>query len=349
MQINFSKLKHPFFVAEISANHGNSIKVAKKLMLLAKKSGADAVKLQTFTPQAITVESNKKQFLVKEGPMRGKTLWELYYKAQTPLEWHRELFSYSRSIGITCFSSPFDEMAVDFLEKLNCPIYKVASPEIMHFPLIKRISKTKKPIIISTGMSTIKEIDLSYKYAKQLGIEQVALLYCVSNYPSKIEDFNLNNIKILKNKYKCTIGLSDHSLNNDIVFSAVSLGAMIIEKHISLENIKTLDSDFSIKGEEIKKYKEKIDQAYSILGKEYFYRSQNEMKNRKYRRSIYAIKDIKKGEKFNKINTKIIRPGYGLSPVYYNNLLNKTAPFNIKKHSPVKKSIIKKLKIRNIF
>jgi len=346
--INFEKIKRPYFVAEISANHDSSIKVAKKLILLAKKSGADAVKLQTFTPETITVNSQKKEFLIKEGKMKGRTLWELYAKAQTPLEWHKELFLYSKSIGITCFSSPFDETAVDFLEKLNCPMYKVASPEIMHFPLIKRISETKKPVIISTGMATLKEIDLAYNYTKSLGVKQIALLYCVSNYPSEVSDFNLNNIIILKKKYKTTIGLSDHSLGHIIGFSSVLLGAEIIEKHIALDNSRTLDSDFSAKGKEIKLYKEKINEAYNLLGKKYFYRNKNEMANRRYRRSIYAVQDIKKGDKFSKTNIRVIRPSRGLSPVYYNNLLKKISPFIIKKYSPIKKIIIKKVKIKKI-
>lgn len=197
MTINKLK-KSPFIVAEVSANHNGSINHAKKIIKLAKKSGADAVKLQTYTPDTITVNSKKKDFLIKSGIWKGFSLWQLYEKAQTPFEWQKELFEYSKKIKILCFSTPFDETAVDLLEKIKCPIYKVASFEINHLPLIKKIALTKKPMIISTGTSNLKEIDLAVKTAKNFGAKDITILYCVSNYPSQEKDFNLNNIKILK-------------------------------------------------------------------------------------------------------------------------------------------------------
>ena len=227
--------KTPFFVAEISANHNGSILHAKKLIKIAKKYGADAVKLQTYTPDTLTIKSDNPDFKIRGGLWNGKTLWDLYAKAQTPFEWHKELFDYAKKLKIICFSTPFDESAVDLLESLNCPFYKVASFEMNHIPLIKKIAQTRKPIIISTGMAKLKEIDLAYKIAKKNGANDIILLYCFSNYPSKISDFNFNNINILKERYNCKIGFSDHSTDNKVVAAAIAAGAEVIEKHIALE------------------------------------------------------------------------------------------------------------------
>ncbi len=258
------KLKNPFFVAEISANHCGKFLNAKKLIKCAKDNGADAVKLQTYTPDTMTIRSKKKFFKIKNGLWKGFDLWSLYKKAHTPLNWHKKLFQYGKKIGITVFSTPFDETAVDFLEKLNCPMYKVSSFEMTDLPLIKKIASTKKPIIISTGMANLDEIQSAYKIAKKYGSKDITLLYCVSNYPSKNSDFNLNNIKILKNKFKCRIGLSDHSKDNSVAIAAVASGAEMIEKHIALENQKKgLDIEFSLKGREIKDFSKSI-----ILAKE---------------------------------------------------------------------------------
>jgi pseudaminic acid synthase len=310
--------KTPFFVAEISANHNGSLSCAKKLIKIAKNYGADAVKLQTYTPKMLTIKSNKSDFKIKNGLWSGMTLWDLYEKAQTPLKWHKELFDYAKKLKITCFSTPFEENAVDFLEHLKCPIYKVASFEMNHIPLIKKIAKTNKPIIISTGMASIQEIDLAYKTAKKSGAKEIILLYCVSNYPSKISDFNFNNIRILKERYNCKVGFSDHSTDNKVVSAAIAAGAEIIEKHIALEGQKKgFDLAFSLKGKEIKNYVQVIKNTSLMMGKEFFFRDKNEDKSLQFRRSIYAISDIKKGEKFTKKNIRIIRPGYGIQPVYF--------------------------------
>ena len=230
--------KTPFFVAEISANHNGSLPHAKKLIKIAKKYGADAVKLQTYTPDTLTIKSNSPDFKIRGGLWNGKTLWDLYDEAKTPIGWHKELFKYAKKLKITCFSTPFDESAVDLLESFNCPFYKVASFEMNHIPLIKKIAQTKKPIIISTGMANLKEIDLAYKTAKNNGATEIILLYCVSNYPSRISDFNFNNIRILKERYNCRVGFSDHSTDNKIVAVAIAAGAEVIEKHIALEGQK---------------------------------------------------------------------------------------------------------------
>ena len=338
--------KIPFFVAEISANHNGSLFDAKKLIKIAKKYEADAVKLQSYTPDSLTVNSHKPDFKITKGLWKGKTLWDLYEKAQTPFEWHKELFDYAKKLKIICFSTPFDETAVDLLESLKCPFYKVASFEMNHIPLIKKIATTQKPIIISTGMANLKEIDLAYKTAKRNGAKEIILLYCVSNYPSKISDFNFNNIKILKERYKCKVGFSDHSTDNKVVAAAIAAGAEIIEKHIALEKQKKgFDLAFSLKGREIKDYAKTIKETSLMMGKEYFFRNKTEQQSKQFRRSIYAISDIKKGDKFSKDNMRVIRPGFGVQPIYFEKLLNKKSPFNIKSQTPIKFALLKKLRI----
>jgi pseudaminic acid synthase len=338
--------KTPFFVAEISANHNGSLIQAKKLIKTAKIYGADAVKLQSYKPETITIESKKKDFVISGGLWNGNTLWDLYKKAQTPFEWHKELFDYAKKIKITCFSTPFDETAVDLLESFNCPFYKVASFEMNHIPLIKRIAQTRKPIIISTGMANLKEIDLAYKTAKKYGAKEIILLYCVSNYPSKISDFNFNNIRILKERYNCKVGFSDHSIDNKVVASAIAAGAEIIEKHIALEGQKKgFDLKFSLKGKEIKNFVQVIKDTSLMMGKKYFFRNKSENESMKFRRSIYAVLDIKKGEKFTKKNIRVIRPGFGVQPVYFEKLINKRSPFDIKRETPLKKLLLKKLRV----
>ena len=340
----FSKIKSPILIAEISANHNGSLAHAKKLIKTAKLNKADFVKLQTYEARNMTIESNRNEFIIKKGLWKNYTLWDLYSRACTPLNWQKELFSYSRKIGINCLSSPFDDECVDLLEKINCPIYKLASFEMTDIPLVKKIAQTKKPIIISTGLSSIGEIEKTVNIARTNGAKEIALLYCVSSYPAKMSDFNLNNITILKNKFKnCTIGLSDHSLNDDVAKIAISLGAKIIEKHIALDDQKKgLDIEFSIKGKEILLFKKMIENTYKTLGKNYFYRNKNEKKNIIYRRSIYSIKNISKNEIFTHDNIKRIRPYNGLSPEKYDFIIGKKAKNKILSGCPIKISHIKK-------
>ena len=334
-----------FFIAEISANHCGNFNLAKELIKCAHDNGADAVKLQTYTADTMTIKSKKKYFKIKKGLWKGYTLWDLYNKAHTPLKWHKDLFKYGKSLGIKVFSTPFDDTAVDFLEKLNCPIYKIASFEMTDLNLVKKVSKTKKPIIISTGMANLQEIATTVKTARRNGAKDITLLYCVSNYPSTINDFNLNNIKILKHKFKCKVGFSDHSTDNRVAFAAIASGAEVIEKHIALDNQKKgFDIDFSLKGKEIKKLRDDIDVAFNLLGKNYFFRSKNENKSKIFRRSIFATKNIKKGEEFSKDNIRVIRPGYGLEPKYFNIILNKKSPTDIFKNEPLESLILKKIK-----
>jgi pseudaminic acid synthase len=333
-----------FFIAEISANHCGNFSLAKKLIKCAYDNGANAVKLQTYTADTMTLKSNKKYFKIKQGLWKGYTLWDLYNKAHTPLKWHKKLFQYGKSLGIKVFSTPFDVTAVDFLEKLNCPIYKISSFEMTDLNLVKKVSKTKKPIIISTGMATLDEIKKTFNVAKKNGANDITLLYCVSNYPSLINDFNLNNIKILKNKFKCRVGISDHSTDNRVAIAAIASGAEVIEKHIALDNQKKgFDIEFSLKGKEIRKLRDDINVTLRLLGKKRFFRNKSENKSKIFRRSIFITKDIKKGERFTKNNIRVVRPGYGLAPKYYDKVLNKKSLINISKNEPLKFKALKNM------
>lgn len=335
--------KKPFIIAEISANHNGSLKLAKKLILSAKKNGADAVKIQSYIPSSMTINSKKKDFIIKKGLWKNQKLWNLYEKAQTPFEWHNELFKFSRSKKINLFSTPFDTEAVDILEKLRCPFYKIASFEMTHLPLLKKIAGTNKTIIMSTGMANLDEIKFSYNYLKKNGAKDIIVLYCVSNYPSKDEDFNINNIKILKNIFGCKVGFSDHSNNIEIAKCALAAGAEIFEKHFALEKQKKgFDVEFSTKGSDLKIYKKQLEYFNLLLGKDHFFRTKKEINNKVFRRSIYAVREIPRGTKFSKKNIKIIRPGYGISPLNYFNLINNgKSNVLIKKETALKFSMIK--------
>ena len=338
-------MKYPFIIAEISANHNGSLDHAKKLIKLAKEQGMSAVKIQTYTAETMTIKTKSKKFIISSGIWKGESLWNLYNKAHTPWKWHKELFNYAKKIRIKIFSTPFDNSAVNFLEKLNCPFYKVSSFEMNDLGLIKRIAKTKKTMIISTGLSNLNEISKTISCAKKYGAKKIILLYCVSNYPSKYTDFNLNNLVILKNKFKCEVGLSDHSLDNNIAIGAATLGAKVFEKHIALKGQKKgLDIKFSLKGEEIGKYVKDISHACQLVKKNFFYRSKDETKNKFFRRSIFAMKDIQKGEIFTQQNIKTLRPNIGLSATYFNKILGKKSPKDIKNNQSINKNILKLLK-----
>ena len=335
----------PYFIAEISANHAGSLKTAKKLIKVAKYYGADAVKLQTYNADSMTINSNKKKFVVSSGLWKGEKLWDLYDRAKTPYSWHKDLFDYAKKLKITCFSTPFDSEAVDLLEKLNCPFYKISSFEMNDFPLLQKVIKTKKPIIISTGTSSLREIKDVMNFVKKNKAKKVSLLYCVSNYPATSKDFNLNNIRILKKEFNCRVGLSDHSIDNNIAVAAVSAGAEIFEKHIACKDSKkSPDFKFSLYENEIGIYRKLIDDTYEMFKKKTFYRHNNENFYKKFRRSIYAIKNIKKGEILDKNNIKLLRPSAGLGPEYFNKILNKRSPITISYATSLSKNILKKIK-----
>ena len=334
--------KKPFFIAEISANHNGSLANAIKLIKLAKKSGADAIKLQTYTADMMTIKKNN--FKIKNGLWKNYNLWQLYKEAATPLIWHKKLFSLAKKLKIKIFSTPFNIDGLNFLKKINCSAYKVSSFEMNDLNLVKEIAKTKKPMIISTGLATLDEIKKTYKVAKKFGCKDITLLYCVSNYPSDTDDFNLNNIKILKKKFKCKIGLSDHSNGNEIASLALAYGAEVFEKHIALQNQKKgHDIEFSARGREIKSYADNLNKINQIISKNYFYRSKNELKNKIFRRSIYSIKNIKKGQKFTINNISTFRPDIGLSASFFPKIIGKKSPLNIKVNTVLSKGILKKI------
>ena len=339
-------MNKPYFIAEISANHCGSKKIAKKLIKAAKVYGADAVKLQSYTADSMTINSNNKNFLVSSGLWKGEKLWNLYDRAKTPYSWHQELFEYSKKLNITCFSTPFDIEAVDMLEKLNCPFYKISSFEMNDYPLIKRVIKTKKPIIISTGTANLEEIEKVMRFVKKYKAKKVSLLYCVSNYPASYKDFNLNNIRILKKKFKCAVGLSDHSLGNEVAIAAASVGSEIFEKHIACkESKKSPDFKFSLMDDQIDAYRKCIDQTHSMFEKNFFYRNKTEKVYKKFRRSIYVIKEIKKDDHFSIKNIKLLRPSNGLGPEYFDKILGKKSPISLSKNTSLNIKILKKLNI----
>lgn len=328
-------------IAEISANHNGSLVNAKKLIKMAKNNGADTVKIQTFEADDMTLNCSSNYFKIKKGIWKNYNIYDLYKKAHTPYNWFPKLKNYAKKIGIKLFTSVFDIRTVDFLEKNNCAIYKIASFEITHLPLIERVSKTKKPIILSTGMSSLREIEEAYNCAIKAGCKDVSLLYCVSNYPSKIEDFQLDKINILKKRFGCKVGLSDHSNDPIVAFTAVSMGAEILEKHIILSHKnETLDGDFSIDGKELRDLSENIKKIILMKQKIKQFDNSSDKINHIFRRSIFASKNINKGEIFNLNNVKIIRPNYGLSPKNIGKIIGRKSKKKINFGEPIKKEDI---------
>ena len=331
-------------IAEISANHNNNFNTTKKLINTAKKHGADIIKIQTYTAETLTIDSNKKDFQIKKkNPWsKNKNLWNLYKKAETSEKLTSKIFKYSRSIGMEIFSSPFDIHAVDFLEKLNCPAYKIASPEINHIPLIERVARTKKPIILSLGLANKSDIDLALKTIKKIGNNKIVLLQCVSSYPAPIAEQNIKSINEIKKKYKTICGLSDHTLGFIASASAVTMGAKVIEKHFNLSNNKSVDSFFSSTDKEFKIMVNNIRLTEASLGSGKIEISKSSKDNLNSRRSIYVSKDISKGETINEHNIKIVRPNYGLHPKFYKHVLNKKSNTNLKIGDRFKLKYVKK-------
>ena len=330
--------RHPVFVvAEMSGNHQGNIKRALKIIDAAAEAGADAVKLQTYTPDTMTIDSRGPLFIVRTNPAwRGKTLYELYKEAYTPWSWHKRLFAYAKKRGLACFSTPFDETAVDFLEKLKAPLYKIASFEIIDIPLLERVGKTKKPVILSRGMASKEEIARAIRTLKKSGTKEIMLLHCVSAYPAKPKDMNLKTILDLKRRFRVQVGLSDHTLGNDVAIAAVALGATVIEKHVTLKRSEGgPDAAFSLEPREFKALVKSIRTAEAALGKPTYTRSPDEKENIVFRRSLFVVQDMKKGEKFSKKNVRSIRPGNGLAPRFYDSVLGKTAAKDIARGTPL--------------
>lgn len=327
----------PYVVAELSANHNGDINKAKEIIKIAKESGADAVKLQTYTPDTLTIDCSKADFLIKGGLWDGYKLYDLYKQAYTPFEWHKELFQYCADIEITCFSTPFDETAVDLLEQLNCPAYKIASFEMVDLPLIEYVAKTGKPMIISTGMANEYEIQEAINTAKENGCRDIILLHCISSYPAPIDQSNILTVPDIANKFNTLSGLSDHTLGTTVSVAAVALGACFIEKHFTISRKdKGPDSEFSMEPEEFKQLCSMAKDAWSSLGVAGYERKAAEQNNVVFRRSIYFVEDIKKGQLINENNIKRIRPGYGLSPKYFKDLIGKVVLNDVSRGDPVR-------------
>jgi pseudaminic acid synthase len=335
-KVNFKNLKNCFIVAEISANHGQDFNRAVSLIKEAKRCGADAVKFQCYTPDTLTINCNNKYFKVKHHKWGGQTLYQLYQKAYTPWNWFKELKKIAEDLGIIFFATSFDKKSVDFLENLDVPIHKIASFELIDLPLIEYIAKTKKPLILSTGMATLKEIKEAIDTAKKAGAKDIILLKCVSSYPAKPEEMNLITIQDMKKRFKLPVGLSDHTLNITTSIVAISLGAKLIEKHFTLSReINTPDNFFSLEPKEFEELVKNIKIVESLIGKIHYGPTKGEKTELKNRRSLFAIKDIKKGEPFTEENIKSIRPSFGLPPKYLKLILWKKAKKDIKMGTPL--------------
>lgn len=321
----------PYIIAELSANHNGDINRAIKIIDTAKQAGADAVKLQTYTADTITIEHDSDEFNIHGGLWDGETLYSLYQKAYLPWEWHQPLFEHAKKLGITIFSSPFDFTAVDLLEQLDAPAYKIASFELVDLPLIRRVAQTGKPMIMSTGMANAEEIAEAVNTARSHGCQQLILLHCVSGYPAPAEQYNLRTIPDMAQRFNSVTGLSDHTLDNATAIASVALGACVIEKHVTLDrSAGGPDDSFSLEPKELARLCQDARTAWSALGCATYERTEAEKGNVKFRRSLYVVKDIAVGEQLNADNIRSIRPGFGLSPRYYDAVLGRVA------HRPLK-------------
>ena len=316
----------PFIIAEMSGNHNQSLERALELVEAAARAGAHAFKLQTYTADTMTLDLKEKEFFISDekSPWKGKSLYDLYKIAHTPWDWHQQIFDFAKKNGLICFSTPFDESAVDFLEKLGAPAYKIASFENTDIPLIERVAATGKPVIISTGMATQDELDESVCAAQKAGCKDLILLKCTSTYPATPKNTNLLTIPYLRDRYGCEIGLSDHTLGIGVAISSVALGATVIEKHFTLKRSDGgVDSTFSLQPHEMKELIEETKRAWQSLGKVFVGSTQAEKSSITFRRSLYIVKDLKAGDILTKENVRAIRPGMGLPPKHLNQVLGK--------------------------
>ena len=334
----------PYIIAELSANHNGSIEKAKETIKAAKDCGADAIKLQTYNADSMTIDCDKDDFKIKGGLWDGYKLYDLYIEASTPYSWHKELFDFARKVGITIFSTPFDEEAVDLLESLNVPAYKIASFELLDLPLIKYVAKKGKPMLISTGMGNLQEISEAVDAAITGGCKDILLFHCISSYPTPTSAAQINMIPFLREKFHLEVGLSDHTLNNIAALTSVSVGGTAVEKHFILNRSeKGPDSEFSIEPEELRKLVEETKTCWEALGSDKFIRPNLEEKSKIFRRSLYFIKDIKSGERITRAHIRRIRPGYGLPPKYLDRLINRRVNRNILRGERVTWDVIEDL------
>ena len=323
-----------FIIAELSANHNGSLDTALETIRAAKRAGADCIKLQTYTAETITIDSRKDDFLIKGTIWEGRNLHELYQEAYTPWEWHQALFEEAKNQGLICFSSPFDTTAVDFLESLNVPAYKIASFEITDVPLIEYVASKGKPIILSTGIAEIEDIELAIDACKRMGNDDIALLKCTSSYPAPIEEANMIMVQDLATRFGVISGLSDHTMGATVPVVATCFGAKIIEKHFILDReIGGPDASFSMNEEEFTAMVKAIREAEKAIGVVDYTLTEKQAKGKDFSRSLYVVQDIKAGEIITKENVRSIRPGFGLHPKYYNEILGKKAIVDIEKGS----------------
>ena len=326
----------PYIIAEMSANHNGSLQTAFRIIDEAKKAGADAVKIQSYTADTITLPCESEDFMIRGGLWDGQSLYRLYQKAHMPWEWHQPLFDYARAAGITLFSSPFDESAVELLESLDAPAYKIASFEAVDLPLIRRVARTGKPLIISTGMADAEEIAEAVDAARSAGCRELALLHCVSGYPAPAADYNLRTLPDMAQRFRLPAGLSDHTLDNTTAVAAVGLGACIIEKHFTLDrNGGGPDDSFSLEPDGLAALCRDSRTAWQALGAVDYGLKSSEQGNIKFRRSLYFVRDMQAGETIDAGAIRSVRPGYGLAPKHFDALLGKTLKRAVSACTPV--------------
>jgi pseudaminic acid synthase len=333
----------PFVIAEMSGNHNQSLAHALEIVDAAAKSGAHALKIQTYTPETMTLNINEREFRVSNpnSLWYGRSLYDLYAEAHTPWEWHKAIFDRAKQLGMIAFSTPFDSTSVDFLEELNVPCYKVASFENVDLPLIRKIAETGKPMIISTGMASLAELNDAVTAAREGGCKNLVLLKCTSAYPASPADANLLTIPHLRNLFKCEVGLSDHTMGIGVPIASVALGASVIEKHFTLKRADGgVDSAFSIEPAEMAQLVRETRVAWQSLGEICYEPTEEEKKSMVFRRSLYIVKDLKKGDILNEENVRSIRPGLGLSPKYFSQIIGKKLNKNVDRGTPCRWDLI---------
>jgi N-acetylneuraminate synthase len=331
-----SRNQPPYIIAELSANHNGKLETALRIIEEAKRAGADAVKLQTYRPDTITLDSDADEFKIKGGLWDGRTLYELYEEAHLPWEWHKPLFEYAKKLGIPIFSSPFDNTAVDLLEDLNAPAYKIASFEAVDLPLIRYVAATGKPMIVSTGMADAEEIEEAIAAAREGGCKELAILHCVSGYPAPAGDYNLRTIPDMIEHFGLVTGLSDHTLDNTTAIASVVLGASIIEKHFTLDrNGGGPDDSFSLEPADLAALCRDSKTAWKALGEVDYGRKSSEQGNAQFRRSLYFVEDLREGDVITPQSIRSVRPGFGLSPKYFDQLVNLRVKTNVSRGTAV--------------